>query len=88
MNTLKLNAKLTEKQIEVLANGLAKQMLNQPNFWNDEVANTLPQNCISQQENKNGELEMFVLLANVMTNFANANDVVTRASFMVQLQNN
>jgi hypothetical protein len=80
--------KLTEKQIETLAIGLAKQMLNLPNFWNDEIANKLPQNCISQQENKHGEIEMFVILANVLTNFSNANEVVKSACFMVQLQKN
>ena len=78
--------KLTGKQIEKLAIGLATQMLNKSNKWNDAIFNALPKNTI-EKRNENGELEMFVLLANVL-NFSNGNDVVKRACFMYQLQNN
>jgi hypothetical protein len=88
MKALKLNTKLTAGQIETLAIVLSKQMFNQPNFWNESIANTLPHNCISQQENNNGELEMFILLANVFSNFKNANDVVIRAYSIIQLPTN
>jgi hypothetical protein len=78
--------KLTGKQIEKLAIGLAKQMLNQSNNWNESIVNTLPKNCVEQRDN-NGQLQMYVLLANVL-NFSNGNDVVKRACFMVELQKN
>lgn len=78
--------KLSGKQIEKLAIGLATQMLNKSNAWNDAIVNALPKNTI-EQRTTNGQLEMFVLLANVL-NFANGNEVVKRACFMYQLQNN